>query len=118
MNTARGVPHVDTWLAGLSFALKQLASLKRGEVRLEDLSLSIAGEAEDAEAYRNLSAALKAGALPKGITLASVQITAPVASPFMWSAQFAGDQIILSGHVPDVGARGTCWRQPRRAGRT
>jgi len=102
MNTARGVPHVDTWLAGLSFALKQLASLKRGEVRLEDLSLSISGEAEDAEAYRNLSAALKVGALPKGITLASVQITAPVASPFVWSAQFAGDQVILSGHVPEV----------------
>lgn len=106
MNTARGVPHVDTWLAGLNFALKQLASLKRGEVRLEDLSLSISGEAEDAEAYRNLSATLKAGALPKGITLASVQITAPVASPFVWSAQFAGDQIILSGHVPEV-ARAT-----------
>ena len=33
---------------------------------------------------------------------ASAQITAPVASPFVWSAQFAGDQIILSGHVPEA----------------
>lgn len=102
MNTARGAPHTDTWLAGLNFSLKQLALLKRGDVRMEDLSLSISGEAEDAEAYRNLNAALKAGALPKGITLAGAQITAPVATPFVWSAQFAGDQIILSGHVPEV----------------
>jgi outer membrane protein OmpA-like peptidoglycan-associated protein len=101
MNTARGAPNTDAWLAGLNFALKQLALLKRGDVRMEDLSLSISGEAEDAEAYRTLNAALKPAALPKGITLGSVQITAPVASPFVWSAQFAGDQMILSGHVPD-----------------
>jgi outer membrane protein OmpA-like peptidoglycan-associated protein len=100
MSTARGVPHVDTWLAGLSFALKQLALLKRGDVRLEDLALTIAGEAEDAEAYRALNAALKPGNLPKGISLAGSQITAPVASPFVWSVQFAGGQVILSGHVP------------------
>jgi outer membrane protein OmpA-like peptidoglycan-associated protein len=106
MNTARGAPNTDAWLAGLSFALKQLALLKRGEVRMEDLSLSISGEADDAEAYRALNAALKPGALPKGITLGNVQITAPVASPFVWSAQFAGDQIILSGYVPDTARAG------------
>ncbi len=99
MSTARGVPHVDTWLAGLSFAMKQLASLKRGDVRLEDLALTISGEAENAEAYRALTASLKSDRMPKGITLASVQITAPVASPFVWTVQFAGAQVILSGHV-------------------
>lgn len=99
MSTARGVPHVDTWLAGLSFAMKQLASFKRGDVRLEDLALTISGEAENAEAYRALTASLKSERMPKGITLASVQITAPVASPFVWTVQFAGAQVILSGHV-------------------
>lgn len=104
MRTARGVPQVDTWLAGLSFALKQLAALKKGEVRLEDLALSVAGEAENAAEYRTVSAALKGG-LPKGITLANVQIAAPVVSPYTWSAQFAGGQLVLSGHVADDGAK-------------
>jgi len=101
---ARGVPPVDTWLAGLSFALKQLASLKQGTVRFEELALTISGEAEDAAGYRSVSNALKNG-LPKGIRLASAQITAPVASPFTWSAQFAGSQLVLSGHVAGDAAR-------------
>ena len=33
MTIARGVPSMDTWLAGVSFALKQLSNLKRGDVR-------------------------------------------------------------------------------------
>ena len=104
MNVARGIPPVDTWLAGLSFALKQLASLKRGDVRFDDLTLTISGEAEDTAAYRSVNAALKTG-LPKGIKLASAQIAAPVASPFTWSAEFAGGQLVLSGYVPSEGAR-------------
>jgi OmpA-OmpF porin, OOP family len=104
MRAARGVPLTDTWLAGVSFALKQLASLKRGDVRLEGLALTISGEVENADSYRTLTAALKRG-LPKGITLASVQIAAPVVSPFTWSAEFAGGQLALSGYVTSEGAR-------------
>jgi OOP family OmpA-OmpF porin len=104
MRPARGVPPTDTWLAGVSFALKQLASLKRGDVRLDGLALTISGEAENAEAYRAITAALKRG-LPKGITLASMQIAAPVVSPFTWSAEFAGGQLVLSGHVTSESAR-------------
>jgi OmpA-OmpF porin, OOP family len=100
MRIARGVPPADTWLAGLSFALKQLATLKKGEVRLEDLALTISGEAETAAEYRAVSGAIKGG-LPKGITLANLQVAAPVVSPYTWSAQFAGGQLVLSGHVAD-----------------
>jgi outer membrane protein OmpA-like peptidoglycan-associated protein len=104
MKTARGVPPSDTWLAGLSFALQQLAALKKGDVRLDDLALTISGEAEDAEEYRTVSAALKRG-LPKGITLASATVSAPVVSPYTWSAQFAGGQLVLAGHVPSDTAK-------------
>jgi OOP family OmpA-OmpF porin len=104
MRVARGVPPTDTWLAGLSFALKQLAALKDGEVRLEDLALTIAGEAEGVQAYQSVSAVLKRG-LPKGITLAGAQIAAPVVSPHVWSAQYAGGQLVLSGHVANDGAK-------------
>jgi OmpA-OmpF porin, OOP family len=104
MRPARGVPPTDTWLAGLSFALKQLAALKKGEVRLEDLALTVSGEAENVAEYRTVIAALKGG-LPKGITLAAVQVAAPVVSPYTWSAQFAGGQLVLSGHVADDTAK-------------
>jgi OOP family OmpA-OmpF porin len=104
MRPARGVPPTDTWLAGVSFALKQLAALKHGDVRLEGLALSISGEAENAEAYRSVTAALKRG-LPNGITLAGVRIAAPVVSPFTWSAEFAGGQLVLSGYATSEGAR-------------
>jgi OmpA-OmpF porin, OOP family len=104
MGVARGVPATDTWIAGLSFALKQLASLKRGEVHLEGLALSISGEAEDVESHRTLTAVLKRG-LPKGITLANVKIAPPLIAPFTWSAQFAGGQLVLSGHVAGENAR-------------
>ena len=104
MRVARGVPPSDTWLAGLSFALKQLAALKDGEVRLDDLALTISGEAEGVQAYQSVSAVLKRG-LPKGITLAGAQIAAPVVSPHAWSAQYAGGQLVLSGHVANDGAK-------------
>ena len=68
METTRGVPSVDTWLGGVSFALKQLAALKRGDVRLEGLGMWISGEAEDVAAYRAVKSAL-ANNLPKGIKL-------------------------------------------------
>ena len=98
MNTARGVPPVDTWLAGLSFALKQLSSMRQGDARFEGLAMSITGEAEDPAAFKSLSAALKSG-LPKGIQLANAQITAPAVSPFAWTAQLAGGQAVLAGYV-------------------
>jgi outer membrane protein OmpA-like peptidoglycan-associated protein len=105
MNTARGVPPVDTWLAGLSFALKQLSSMRRGDVRYEDLSLSITGEAEDPAAFKSLNAAIKSG-MPKGIQLADLQIRAPAVSPFTWTAQLAGGQLVVAGYVSgDDGAR-------------
>ena len=98
MNTARGVPAPDTWLAGLSFALKQLSLLKNGDARFEDLALTISGEAEDVAAFKAVNMAMKSG-LPKGIKLASVQIVAPAVTPYTWSAQFAGGQLVLAGNV-------------------
>jgi outer membrane protein OmpA-like peptidoglycan-associated protein len=117
MRLARGVPPTDTWLAGVSFALKQLASLKRGDVRLDGLALTIAGEAENTDAYRVVTGALKRG-LPKGVTLASVRIAAPVVSPFTWSAEFAGGQLALSGYVTSEGARAELLAAARAAAGT
>jgi outer membrane protein OmpA-like peptidoglycan-associated protein len=104
MATTRGVPAIDTWLGGVSFALKQLAGLKKGDVRLENLTMWISGEAEDAATYNAIKSALANG-LPKGINLTDDLVTAPVVSPFTWSAQFADGRLVLSGYVPNNAAR-------------
>ncbi len=95
---ARGAPSTDVWLAGVSFVLKQLTSLQNGAGRLEDLDLHMAGEAEDIPAYRAVKQAL-AGGLPKGIKLQSDEVTAPVVSPYVWSAQLSDRRLVLSGYV-------------------
>ncbi len=41
MKLGRGAPNQDNWLGGISFALKQLTYLKRGDARLDVLNLSI-----------------------------------------------------------------------------
>ena len=100
---ARGVPPLDTWLAGVSFALRQLTALRRGDVRLDGLSMTVTGEAEDLSEYRAVKAAL-AGGLPKQIRLANNLVAPPSVSPHQWLARLEGDQITLSGHTPDEAA--------------
>jgi OmpA-OmpF porin, OOP family len=101
---ARGIPSSDIWLAGVSFALKQLTSVKRGDVRLEDLGLIVAGEAEDVGAYRSIKQALANG-VPKGIKVTADRVTAPAASPYTWAAHSANGRLVLSGHVPNDAVR-------------
>jgi outer membrane protein OmpA-like peptidoglycan-associated protein len=101
---ARGVPAQDVWLAGVSFGLKQLTSIKRGDIRMKDLEMAIAGEAEDIPGYRAIKQAL-ANSVPKGIKVSADLVTAPTVSPFTWSGQFAGGRFILSGYVPNDALR-------------
>jgi outer membrane protein OmpA-like peptidoglycan-associated protein len=100
---ARGVPPMDTWLAGVSFALRQLTSLRRGDVRLDGLSMTVTGEAEDLSEYRAVKAALTGG-LPKQIRLANNLVAPPSVSPHAWIARLEGEKITLSGHTPDEAA--------------
>jgi OOP family OmpA-OmpF porin len=98
---ARGLNSTDVWLAGVSFGLKQLTSLKRGDVRMQDLGLAVIGEAEDVAAYRAVKQALASG-VPKGIKVTSDRVTAPVVSPFKWTAQLTGGRFLLTGSVPEA----------------
>jgi outer membrane protein OmpA-like peptidoglycan-associated protein len=103
MSTARGVPPMDTWLAGVGFALKQLASLKRGDVSLQALDLSVSGEAEDIAAYRAVRAALSNP--PKGVKLANNAVRPPAVSPYAWTAKLDGRQLVMTGYYPSDGAK-------------
>jgi outer membrane protein OmpA-like peptidoglycan-associated protein len=104
MTLARGVPVGDAWLGGISFALQQLAALKRGDAWLDDLGLGVIGEAEDVAAYRATKTAL-GGGLPKGIKLLSDGVTPPVITPYTWVAEFSGGRLLLSGHIPNEADR-------------
>lgn len=103
MKIARGAPGNDVWLGGLGFAVKHLASLKSGTVSLGEGKLSIAGEAVDQGSYKALKTAL--GSLPAGFSLGKDGIVAPAVSPFKWAAKLAGNQLVLSGHVPSDAVR-------------
>ena len=101
---ARGVQSTDVWMAGVSFGLKQLTSIKRGDVRMKDLEIIIAGEAEDVAAYRAVKQAL-ANNVPKGIKVTSDLVTAPMVSPYAWAAQLSDRRLVLSGYVPNDAVR-------------
>lgn len=103
MKLGRGAPNQDTWLGGISFALKQLTSLKRGDARLDMLNFSLSGEAEDAGAYRTLSA--MTSSLPKAVKLVALQITPPVVTPHVWTARFDGRSMNFKGFVPSEATR-------------
>src|SRR5215475_1700207 len=101
---ARGVSSTDVWLAGVSFGLKQLASIKRGHVRMQDLEFAVAGEAEDIAGYRAIKLAL-ANSVPKGVKVTADEVTAPPVSPFTWAAEIVQGQLVLSGYVPTEALR-------------
>ena len=101
---ARGVPSNDIWLAGVSFGLKQLTFIRRGDVRMRDLELAVYGETEDIAGYRAVKQAI-VHSVPKGIKVTVDNVTAPVVRPFTWAAQFADGRLVLSGYVPNDAVR-------------
>jgi len=115
MKLARGVPNQDVWIGGISFAIKQLASLKTGaRADLEGTGLMLEGEADDLNAYRDIKMALQ-DRLPQGIRLKSDKVTPPVVKPYIWSARVAGAQVQLMGHVPNERARDEIFSGAKRA---
>ncbi len=104
MKLARGVPDRAAWLSGTTFALTQLAQLKRGKAELDVLGLSVVGEAASTPAYKSVKAALKSK-MPSGVTLALEKVTPPRVSLFQWSAKATGNAVDLTGFVPSEAAR-------------
>lgn len=104
LELARGAPEQNEWLGGIGFALRQLAGLKSGTVNFRDNGLSIEGEALGFGEYKSVKGALRNN-LPAGIKLVADNVQPPVASPYVWSAKRSGNQLVISGHVPDEGTR-------------
>lgn len=104
MKLARGVPDKQAWLGGISYSLRQLEHLnKGGQADLDNLALSVSGEATSTATYKTVKTAL--GQMPKGIALKLERVTAPPIKPFVWEAKSDGRQVVLSGYAPSEKAR-------------
>lgn len=104
MKLARGAPNRDAWLTGASFALVQIAQLKKGTAELDALNLSVVGEAATMPAYRGVRNAL-ANQIPAGVRLAMEKITPPVINPYVWNATLKDGKVAIGGFVPSEQAR-------------
>lgn len=104
LKIVEGGPPQDQWLGAVSFGLKQLSHLKRGSVRLLDVTLKVDGEARSATDYIVVKKAL-AGALPTGLSITNVSIRPPIADPFIFVADLGTNALSLSGSVPSEDAR-------------
>ena len=94
-----GAPDAGTFEAAAKFGLGALKQFDQGKVELADLSLNISGRAKSIDAYGQLQRLRES--VPAGIELAALEITPPLASPYVWTASFDGVSLALSGNVPD-----------------
>ncbi len=101
---ARGNPPVAEWLDGVRFGLKQLSHLKIGKAELSGLDVSVTGEAQSSADYSAIKTALWSN-LPKTLKLGTEKVSAPRIDPYAWAARLAGNQVVLTGYIPNDKAR-------------
>jgi outer membrane protein OmpA-like peptidoglycan-associated protein/osmotically-inducible protein OsmY len=114
MRLARGVPALETWTPGTTFALRQLGQLRAGEAKLDGLGLTIAGEAASEASYRSVRTALTDN-LPRGVRLVEDRVTPPIVRPYTWAARAADNRVTLTGYVPSEAARNSIRAAARAA---
>ena len=102
MEIAAGAP--DGFVGTTVFALRQLSRLTSGYVSLTDTVLTVKGTAINSQAY-SAAKRLLDGELPSGFKLITKEIAPPNVSPYIWSANFDGSGLVLTGYVPDEAVR-------------
>jgi hypothetical protein len=93
------VPDRDAWLAGMTFALRQLAKLEQGWAVFQNSSIAIGGVTKSGDDFAAIQKKLREEA-PKNLSL-KVAVKPHDAHPFIWVAQLQGGSISISGHVPE-----------------
>ncbi len=104
LKLARGMPLREQWLSAIQYSSRLTSGLIKGNARLDDLGLSISGEAASPQDYANILKAL-AGDRPPGLELVQVEITPPVVNPYTWSATWTNRALTLDGFIADDGVR-------------
>jgi hypothetical protein len=98
-STNARVPDHDTWLAAMTFALRQLGKLDHGSAVLCDFSITIDGVTKADNDFASFKRRLAEEA-PKGIKL-QIALKPHEAHPFVWTAQLRPEGVNLAGYVPD-----------------
>ena len=114
MRLARGAPDRQAWLSGAEFGMQQLAQLKRGVAQLDQLDLSMSGEAATPPTYKAVRTALLGGR-PRGIGLGSEKIQPPRVDAYSWSARYAEGALSFGGFVPSDTVRAELGRKAKAA---
>ncbi len=104
LKITKGGPPKEQWLGAVSFGLQQLSHLKRGSVRLTNVTMRVAGDASSPDDYNEIKKAL-AGPLPSGLALKDDDVRAPIADPFVFTADLGANALSLSGSVPSEDSR-------------
>ena len=89
-----GAPDRVTWVAAARYAVERAKQLNEGEVALADLDLTMSGRAKSSDDYELLSRPVVA---PAGVKVGFTEVQPPLASPFVWHAEFDGSRLSLSG---------------------
>jgi OOP family OmpA-OmpF porin len=98
-NANANVPDRDTWLAAMTFALRQLGKLDHGSAVLCNSAITIDGVLKAENDFASFQKKLKEEA-PKGVTL-QIGLKPHEAHPFIWTAQLQPGGVSLTGHVPN-----------------
>jgi len=104
LKIVEGGPPREQWLGAVSFGLKQLSHLKHGAVRLANANLKVSGVATSPKDYMEIKKAL-AGPLPTGLAIKDDDVRAPIADPFVFTADLGVNSLSLAGSVPSENAR-------------
>jgi hypothetical protein len=100
------VPNRDSWLAAMTFALRQLGKLEHGVAFLRNSSIVIEGVTKSGDDFAAVQKKLRDEA-PKGLNLQAAVKPHDV-RPFVWLAQLQPGALSLSGHVPEQQDRVLC----------
>ena len=95
-----GQPDEQAWRAALDFALSQVDLVETGYFELSDLTLNAVGRARSERALGQLQMALAES--PAGLDIGQIDIEPVRVTPYTWRAEFDGELISISGHVPEV----------------
>lgn len=97
-----GQPARGDWQAGIDYALSLAPYLSDGRITMTGLDMDFEGVAASQFALGTLEAALRD--VPPGIRVSRNGVEPARAKPYVWTAEFDGSRIAISGYVPSEAA--------------
>jgi len=96
----------DTWLAAMTFALRQLSKLQSGQATLKNAAIVIEGVTKADDDFAAVQKKVREEA-PNGLNV-HLALKPHDVYPFVWAAEMRPGTVNLSGYVPDKQAQILC----------